>query len=133
MRDFASTTTFSVDGTPVDAHAAVFPNGSAGLGLGTRVEVQGATVGGVLVAVRVALVTDGEDAGQSFETRGAITELDTAGKTFVVHDVTVSYDGTVDYRNAGPGDLAIGRTVEARGTLSAVGTRLQASRITFRD
>ena len=130
---FTSTTAFSVNGTPVDARAAVFPGGSAGLGLGSRVEVQGATVGGVLVATQVALVTDGEDAGQSFETRGAITALDTVERTFVVHDVTVSYAGTIDYRNGGPGDLAIGRTVEARGTLSADGTRLHASRITFRD
>ena len=130
---FTSTAAFSVDGTLVDAHAAAFPNGTAGLGLGTRVEVEGATVGGVLVAARVALVTDGENAGQSFETRGAITALDTVAKTFVVHDVTVSYDGTADYRNGGPGDLAIGRAVEARGTLSADGTRLQASRITFHD
>ncbi len=130
---FTSTTTFSVNGTAVDARSAVFPNGSAGLGLGTRVEVEGATVGGVLVAARVALVTDGEDADQSFETRGAITALDTVGMTFVVHDVTVSYAGTVDYRGGGPGDLAIGRSVEARGTLSADGTRLQASRITFRE
>ncbi len=130
---FTSATTFSVNGTPVDARAALFPGGSAGLGLGSRVEVEGATVGGVLVATRVALVTDGEDAGQSFETRGAITALDTVEKNFVVHDVTVSYSGTIDYRNGSPADLAIGRLVEARGTLSADGTRLQASRITFRD
>jgi hypothetical protein len=130
---FTSATAFSVNGTPVDARGAVFPNGSTGLGLGTRVEVEGATVGGVLVAARVTLVTDGQDAGQSFETRGAITALDTVGKTFVVHDVTVSYAGTVDYRNGSTADLAIGRAVEARGTLSADGTRLQASRITFRQ
>ena len=128
---FTSTTAFSVNGTPVDAHGAVFPNGTTGLGLGTRVEVEGATVGGVLVAARVALVTDGENAGQSFETRGAITALDSVGKTFVVHDVTVSYAGTIDYRNGSAAELAIGRAVEARGTLSADGTRLQASRITF--
>ena len=53
--------------------------------------------------------------------------------TFVVHDVTVSYSGTIDYRNGSAASLAVGRMVEARGTLSTDGTRLQASRITFRD
>jgi hypothetical protein len=130
---FTSATQFSVDGTPVDARNAQFPTGSAGLGLGTRVEVEGATVGGVLIASRVTVVTDGDDASQSFETRGAITALDTVAKTFVVHDVTVSYSGTIDYRNGSAVDLAVGRSVEARGTLSTDGTRLQASRITFRD
>jgi hypothetical protein len=51
----------------------------------------------------------------------------------VVHDVTVSYAGTVEYDNGSAVDLAIGVMVEARGTLSSDGTRLQASRITFRD
>ena len=130
---FASTAAFSVNGMPVDARNAQFPTGTAGLGLGARVEVQGATVGGVLVASRVSLVTDGDDASQSFETRGAITALDTVAKTFVVHDVTVSYSGTVEYDNGSAADLAIGRAVEARGTLSVDGTRLQASRIIFRN
>ncbi len=133
ISDFTSLSTFSVNGTPVDARNALFPNGSSGLGLGARVEVEGAAVGGILVATRVTLVTDGDDAGQSFETRGAITALDPVERTFVVHDVTVSYSGTVDFRNGSAPDLAIGRMVEARGTLSADGTRLQASRITFRD
>ena len=130
---FASVALFSVNGTPVDALNAQFPTGTAGLGLGTRVEVQGATVGGVLVATQVTLVTNGDDANQSFETRGAITALDAVAKTFVVHDVTVSYSGTVEYRKGSAADLAVGRSVEARGTLSTDGTRLQASRITFRD
>ena len=130
---FTATTAFSVDGTPVDARAAAFPNGSAGLGLGSRVEVDGATVGGILVATRVTLVTDGQAAGQDFETRGAITALDAVERTFVVHDVTVSYSGTIEYDKGSAADLAVGRTVEARGTLSADGTRLQASRIIFRD
>ncbi len=130
---FASSSTFSVDGTPVDARNALFPNGSSGLGLGARVEVEGATVGGILVATRVTLVTNGADASQSFETRGAIVALDTVERTFVVHDVTVSYSGTVQYDTGSAADLAIGRMVEAHGTLSAYGTRLQASRITFRN
>jgi hypothetical protein len=46
--------------------------------------------------------------------------------------VIVSYSGTVDFRDGSAADLAVGREVEARGTLSADGTRLQAQRIDFR-
>ncbi len=130
---FTSNTQFSVNGTPVDGRAAQFPAGSEGLGLGTRVEVEGTTAAGVLVATVVTLVSDGDQAGQSFEVQGAITAVTPLDKTFVVHDVTVSYSGVVDFRNGSALDLAVGRTVEARGTLSADGTRLQASRITFRN
>ena len=132
---FASSTSFSVNGTPVDARNAQFPRGSAGLALGVRVEVEGATTGGVLVATRVTLLIDGGGGGgggggdDELDVSGLITSLDTVGRNFVVRGVTVGYSGTVDFRNGTAADLAIGREVEARGTLSADGTRLQATRI----
>lgn len=131
VSSFASSTSFSVNGTPVDARTAQFPNGSAGLALGTRVEVEGATVSGVLVASTVTLVSDTEEGGTSFEARGAITALDSVAQTFVVHDVLVGYAGAVDFRDGNAADLAIGRDVRARGMLSSDGTRLQAQRIDF--
>ena len=130
---FTSTTQFSVDGTPVDASSAQFQNGSSGLVLGARVEVEGSTSNGVLVATRVTLITDGDDADQTFEVRDVIASVDTGALTFVVHGVVVSYAGSVDFRNGSAADLAVGRMVEARGTLSSDGTELQASRITFRN
>ena len=129
---FTSNAQFSVNGTPVDARAALFPNGTAGLGLGTRVEVQGSTTEGVLVASSVKVVNDDQTGGQDFDVRGDITALDATAKTFVVHDVTVSYSGTVDFRDGSASDLALGRQVEARGMLSVDGTLLQASRIDFK-
>ena len=132
---FASSASFSVNGTPVDARNAQFPRGSAGLALGVRVEVEGATTGGVLVASRVTLLTDGGgggDDGRELDVSGLITALDTTGRTFVVHGVTVGYAGTVDFRNGTAADLAIGREVEARGLLSADGTRMLATRIDIR-
>jgi len=131
VSSFASSTSFGVDGTPVDARTAQFQNGSAGLALGARVEVEGATVAGVLVARTVTLVSDSDEDGTSFEARGAITALDSVAQTFVVHDVIVSYAGNVDFRDGGATDLAIGRQVRARGMLSSDGTRLQAQRIDF--
>ncbi len=131
---FVSVTQFSVDGTPVDARGAEFPDGSAGLALGVRVEVRGPTVGGVLVATRVTLDSSGSGGGDNdFDVRDVIASIDTAAQTFVAHGVTVSYAGTVDFRNGTASDLAVGRMIEARGNLSADGTQLQATRIVFRD
>lgn len=130
---FASATRFSVDGTPVDATAAAFPQGSAGLALGARVKVEGSTLGGTLVATRVELVSDAEENGKEFDVRGPIDSIDTTARTFVVRSVIVGYGGTVDFRKGTAADLAVGRQVEARGTLSSDGTRVQATRIDFED
>ena len=129
---FTSNTAFSVNGTIVDARSASFPAGTAGLGLGTRVEVEGSTVAGVLVARSVTIVTDNEESGRDFDVRGAIASIDTTAKLFVVRDVTVSYAGSVDFRDGTAADLATGKQVEARGKLSADGTKLIATRIDFR-
>lgn len=130
---FASIAQFSVNGTPVDARAAQFTDGTAGLALGTRVEVEGSTSAGVLVATRVKVVSDIQASGEEFDVRGLIASLDSAAKTFVVRNVAVSYSAVVDFRGGTASDLAVGREVEARGMLTADGTRLQASRIDFRD
>ncbi|MEP6738949.1 MAG: DUF5666 domain-containing protein [Caldimonas sp.] len=131
ISSFTSAQQFSVDGTVVDARAASFPAGTAGLRLGARVEVQGATVAGILIASTVTVISDGDDANQSFELEGAVDGLDAAAQTFVIREVTVSYSGSVDFRNGSAADLALGKSLEVRGMLSADGTRLQAARITF--
>ena len=129
---FTSSARFTVNGTPVDARNAEFPDGTQGLAIGRRVEVEGQTVAGVLVASRVEQVSDSEESGTQFDVRGTITSIDTAGKTLVVRGVVVSYSGSVDFRDGTAADLAIGREVEARGMLSPDGTRLQAVRLDFR-
>ncbi|MCE9659428.1 MAG: DUF5666 domain-containing protein [Burkholderiales bacterium] len=131
---FTSTTAFSVNGTPVDARGATFDGGSVGLVLGAKVEVEGTIVGGVLVASRVKVDSEGgggED--EEFEVSGRIVSVDAAGRTFVVREVTVSYSGSVDFRNGTAADLAVGRKVEVKGVLTADGTRVQAERIEFDD
>lgn len=129
---FTSPLQFSVNGTPVDARSAEFPDGTTGVAIGRRVEVEGSITGGVLVASRVKLASDSQGSGQEFQVRGAVVSIDAAAKTFVVRNVVVSYSGAVDFRDGTAADLAMGREVEARGVLSADGTRLQASRIDFR-
>ena len=129
---FTSTARFSVNGTPVDARAAQFPDGTTGLALGRRVEVEGATANGVLIASQVRLVSDSQGSGSDFDVRGAIAALDVVRKTFVIRNVVVGYSGAVDFRSGTALELAVGIEVEARGMLSADGTRLQATRIDFR-
>jgi hypothetical protein len=128
---FTSTSAFSVNGVPVDASQAQFPDGATGLGLGAAVEVEGTSTNGVLVATQVVVESGDVPGGGAFDVRGTITALDSTAQTFVVHGVTVSYAGTVDIRKGTAADLAIGRHVEARGTLSTDGTELDATRIDF--
>jgi hypothetical protein len=128
---FTSTTSFSVNGAPVDASQAQFPNGNAGLGLGAAVKVKGQTVNGIVVATEVDVETGDVPGGGSFDVRDTITAIDTVGQTFVLHGLTVSYAGTTDIRHGTAADLAVGKQVEVRGVLSPDGTQLQATRIDF--
>lgn len=124
---FTSTTQFVVNGITVDASAATFPNGSAGIVLGARVEVEGSIRNGVLVAQRVKLERDEDAAG--FELQGTISAPDPGNMTFVVRGVTVVYSSTTRFDSSTAADIVAGRKVEVRGVLSVNGTRLAAATI----
>ncbi len=126
---FVSPQDFSVDGVPVDATAAAFPEGTAGLAVGARVEVQGRAVAGTLIAGKVEIESDDESDGRTFELEGRISALDAAAQTFVVRGVTVSYAGTPSFEGGTAADLAVNRAVAVRGRLSSDRTRLQAASI----
>jgi hypothetical protein len=128
---FTSPQDFSVDGVPVDARGATFEGGTAGLVVGARVEVEGRSVGGTLIAREVELESDDESDGRRFELEGRISALDTAASTFVVRGVTVSHAGTTRFEGGTAADLALNRRVAVKGTLSADGTRVQATSIAF--
>jgi len=130
ITSFTSTRSFSVDGLPVDAATAAFPDGEAGVVLGARVEVEGAVVAGVLRARKVEV----EDASPEFRARGTITSFDGVARRFVVRDaggrdVTVSYLPTVEVDNGAVADLRVGIAVDVRGLPFDDGTRLLARRI----
>lgn len=130
ITSFTSTRSFSVDGVPVDAANAAFPDGEAGVVLGARVEVEGAVVAGVLRARKVEV----EDASPEFRARGTITSFDGVARRFVVRDaggrdVTVSYLPTVEVDNGAVADLRVGIAVDVRGLPFDDGTRLLARRI----
>jgi Domain of unknown function (DUF5666) len=123
-------THFRVNGVAVDASRI---GATAGLALGVRVEVEGTTAADVLIASKVSLRSSGQVQSEGFEVRGAVASVDLANQRFVVRGVTISYAaGTTDFRNGTASNLAVGASVEARGVLSADGTRLVATRITFK-
>ncbi len=139
---FDSPTDFEVNGLKVDASKATLPADTAGLGLGAHVEVKGAIVDGVLVATSVKLDDDGHDGSgggdhggtaREFELHGTIAtgSLDLAAKTFSLRGITVSYAGTVEFKDGTVADLVEGTQLEVKGVLSSDGTRLDATRIEF--
>ena len=122
----ASATTFFVDGVQVNASGAEFTDGAVALGL--RVEVEGALVGGVLIASKVDIKNESESA--EIELDGQI-DNDPVGQSFVLRGVTVRYDGSVRFDDGSAASLIKGANVEVRGTLAPDGTAVVATRIKF--
>ncbi len=132
ISSFVSSRSFSVNGRPVDASAANFSNGTAGLAVGVRVEVEGAVRSGTLKASKVSIDSDVQQNNQTFELHGAITAVDTAQKTCALRGITVSTARTdLAYSNGTAAALAVGRQIAVRGKLSADGLRIDATSIAF--
>jgi len=128
---FTSSAAFEVNGRPVNAAQASFPDGTAGLQLGARVEVEGALSGGVLVATEVELDDRHQQDRHRLELHGAVSGLDTGARTFRLRGITVSYGGSVAWKNGTEADLANGRRVEVKGLPAADRKRLEATEIGF--
>lgn len=114
---FTSTQRFSVDGSAVDATGASISGGIPTLG--ARVEVEGRSSAGMIVARRVVVDTQEGGGDQAIELEGRISALDTAAKTFVLRGVTVSYAGTPRFIVGSAADLAINRQLNVKGKLAA--------------
>ncbi len=129
---WTSAQAFEINGLKIDAANAAFPDGTAGVVLGARVEVDGAIVNGVLVATKVEM-EDRRDRGRRLlEFRGEMGNLDTTAKTFALRGLTIWYGGTVEYRNGTEATLANGKIVEVKGVISTDRTRVEARRIEFK-
>jgi hypothetical protein len=126
---------FSVNGLPVDARQASFPDGQAGVVLGARVEVEGALVDGVLVATRVHLEDEEQEhgRGEDYELHGLVSALDTGARTFSLRGVTVVYGEATVWHGLTEAQLADGAKLEVKGNLWTDGTRLDATRISRED
>lgn len=135
---YTSSAQFSIGALQVDASRAVFPRGSNGLALGSRVEVKGVMVNGVLVAGMVKVENGNPSASSNddkdeIELHGAISGLNAASKTFALRGLQVSYAGAVEYKKGSASNLANGVLVEVKASLPSTGTTLQATRIHFED
>jgi hypothetical protein len=136
ISSFVSSTSFSVNGQPVDATGASFKNGSAGLAVGVRVEVQGPVRDGVLRAQEVAIETEQETGNQEFEFEGAVSSVNAADGSFVLRaesrNVTIGTSRPdLRFDNGTAADLKMDAKVQVKGLLSTDGTRVEATRITF--
>ena len=127
---FTSATQFSVNGIPVNASSAIFPDGTA-LALGTRVEVKGSLNNGVLTATRVQIENENDADNLEFQLNGVMGSLNTTAQTFALRGVTVDYSRNPEYRDGTVVNLRDGATVEVRGMASSDGTRIVATRIKF--
>lgn len=129
---WTSATQFSVDGLAVDASKASFREGTAGVVLGARVEVEGAIVNGVMVATKVHLEDESSRGrGEDYELHGTVSALNTSTKTFSLRGLTVSYSANTTWKDGSEAQLANGSRVEVKGDLSSDGATLTASRIEF--
>lgn len=128
---FESPQRFSIDGVSIDATAAAFPDGTGGLALGARVEVEGSARGGVVLAKEVNVEGEEDDANSIYDVHGTIEALDAVGKTMTVRGVAVDYSGTVAFENGTAADLRVGRSIEVEGVPSPGGVGLVARKISF--
>ena len=129
---FTSVTRFTVNGTVVDATNAAFPKGSAGLAVGTRVEVRGRLSAGVLVAQQVKIESDSEIEGREIELNGAISNV--TASTFEVRGVKVNYSASTEFRKGTVANLVNGAKVEVKGiatSSASSSTGVNATRISF--
>lgn len=120
---------FEVNGVPVDASAARIDNGP--LSEGAQVEVRGAARDGTVIASRVKVLGEDDDAIRGVELHGTIGELNTTDKTFVLRGVKVDYSGPVLFKDGAAGNLADGVQVEVKGRLSDDRSTLSAAIIEF--
>ncbi len=128
---FTSLSDFRVDGRPVDASAAVVNGGT--VAVGARVEVSGSLRAGVLVATRVEVRSDQFERDRGFELRGPIDSVAADRTSMQVRGITVGLTRPPVYLNGSAAALAVGRSVEVRGEVSAGdGTRIDALVVRFR-
>jgi Domain of unknown function (DUF5666) len=132
VSSFTSSTQFSVNGVPVDATNAVFPDGTAGLVLGARVGVHGRAENGVIIARRVELDNDPKILLRGFELHGTVSDLDTTAKTFMLRGVKVNYS-VVSFVNGTAADLNNGDKIEVKGALAVDRRVLAAATLKFEN
>ena len=134
---YSALSSFVVEGLTIDASTATVEPAGSVLAVGVRVEAEGVMRGGVLRASKVEFKGTGEDdgggsgGGTEVEITSTIDRVDTVANTLVLTKGAqlVDYAGAVFEDGLTELDLQVGVKLEVKGTLSADGTRVVASRL----
>ena len=134
---YSALSSFVVQGLTIDASAATLEPAGSVLAVGVRIEAEGVMRGGVLRASKVEFKGTGEDSGggsgggTEVEITSTIDRVDTVANTLVLTKGSqlVDYSGAVFEDGLTELDLQVGVKLEVKGTLSADGTRVLATRL----
>ena len=122
---------FKVGGIDVDTSQASIEPSAAALVAGAQAQIAGRMQGGTLVAARVTLLTPQQAERRIYRLAGAIDSVDAAAASLVVRNTDVDFSGA-RFVNGSAAALAAGVTLRVQGTLSADGTRIEATQIELR-
>ena len=122
---------FKIGGIDIDAGQASIEPSAAALVAGAQAEVAGRMQGGSLLATRVTLPTPQQTERRIYRLAGAIESVDAAAASLVMRNTDVDFSAA-RFLNGSAAALAAGVTVRVQGTLSADGTRLDATQIELR-
>lgn len=136
ITDFTSiTSTFKVNGIPVQVTTTTSLPTRITLTNGVNVEVHGRLVNGTLIASKVKLEgkDDDSDDDRGIELHGLISSVNAGSKTFSLRGLTVSYAGPVEYQRGTAANVVNGANVEVKGVASTTGTTVIAQKIKFEN
>jgi hypothetical protein len=136
ITDFTSiTSTFKVNGIPVQVTTTTSRPAGLVLANGVNVEVHGSLVNGTLIASRVKLEGKDNDSDddRGIELHGVISNVTPGSSTFVLRGLTVSFAGPVAYSRGTASNLVNGANVEVKGVAAPTGTTVIAQKIKFEN
>jgi hypothetical protein len=131
ISSFDSVARFAVDGVSIDASTAAFPNGTTGLGLGARVEVEGSSRNGVMSATQVRVEGDEDVTNSVFEIHGPIDAVDAVAKVLQLRSISIDYSGAVNFVGGVAAGLTVGQHIDVTGILQSGGVGIVAQEIKF--
>jgi hypothetical protein len=122
-------TVLSVNGITINTSA--IPAGTA-MPIGQRVEIEGSISNGVLVARKIAVENEAEEA--KVDVRGTASSVNKTAQTFVVRGVTFHYGSSTQEKDGTVAtNLVDGANIRVKGTLPSGGTgNAEAIEIDFR-
>ena len=122
-------TVLSVNGITINTSA--LPSGTV-MPVGQRVEIEGSLSNGVLVARKIEVENEAEEA--KVDVRGTASLVNKTAQTFVVRGVSFHYSGSTEQKDGTiAANLVDGANIRVKGTLPSGGTgNVEATEIDFK-